>query len=147
MMDKNTSHLRVEFISTLSTLLKKSDLTELRLENGFTSIHLKRAPNGDITKEKSVQAELKMPALEQDRNTEINNPSETILSPTVGVFHLFNGLLGFPRLVEAGELLATIHIGLLQRPVRALKKGVVDLANIKEGQIVEYGTELFQIQL
>jgi biotin carboxyl carrier protein len=145
MMDKNTSKLDVEFITTLSSLLNRSDLTELRLENGLTSIHLKRdqSERMGMAAEKTRPAELKQSVCEQANLLESQSAKETILSATVGILHLFNGELGFPRQVEAEELLATIHVGLLQLPVRAVKKSVIELAEIQEGQVVEYGTELF----
>ncbi|WP_394178548.1 hypothetical protein [Marinomonas posidonica] len=144
MMDKNTSELDVEFITTLSSLLNRSDLTELRLENALTSIHLKREQSGNITAEKIPSAELQMSVCEQGSLSKSQSAKETIVSPTVGILHLFNSELGFPRQVEAKELLATIHVGLLQLPVRAVKKSVIEQAEIQDGQVVEYGTELFQ---
>lgn len=144
MMDKNTSELDVEFITTLSSLLNRSDLTELRLENDLTSIHLKRDQNERMAAEKTLPAELQMSVCEQGSLSKSQSAKEIIVSPTVGILRLFNSELGFPRQVEAEELLATIHVGLLQLPVRAVKKSVIELAEIQDGQVVEYGTELFQ---
>ncbi|MBJ7538613.1 hypothetical protein I8J31_13085 [Marinomonas sp. C1424] len=125
-------------------MLADSELAQLKLETPSSAIHLKRGGQGICPRDTEHTRLSGDKASRQSLNK--NTGSESILSPTVGVFHLLNGPLVYPRPVEAGELLAILHIGVLQRPIRAPMKAMVTGISVTDGETVDYGTVLFQLQ-
>ena len=76
---------------------------------------------------------------------------ESVLSPTVGVFYAAPAENADPYVkagdtVRKGDVLCIIEAMKLMNEVLAEKDGVIEAVCAENGQIVEYGTELFRIR-
>ena len=75
----------------------------------------------------------------------------TVSSPTVGVFYAAPQENADPYVnvgdtVRKGDVLCIIETMKLMNEITAEEDGVIDEILVKNGQIVEYGTELFKIR-
>lgn len=76
---------------------------------------------------------------------------ESVLSPTVGIFYAAPAENADPYVkagdtVRKGDVLCIIEAMKLMNEVLAEKDGVIEAVCAENGQIVEYGTELFRIR-
>ena len=76
---------------------------------------------------------------------------ESVTSPTVGIFYAAPAENAEPYVkagdtVHKGDVLCIIEAMKLMNEVLAEKDGVIEAVCVQNGQVVEYGTELFKIK-
>lgn len=78
-------------------------------------------------------------------NKKPNIGSATVKAPFAGLF-LLPGDLAVGRSVKAGEIIGLIEIGPLRLPLSSPSKGVVRHIKARIGELVGYGTPLFEVE-
>lgn len=102
----------------------------------------------------SLAAESQSPAFEAKPQTAQNYAAanlESVKSPTVGIFYAAPAENADPYVkagdtVHKGDVLCIIEAMKLMNEVLAEKDGVIEEICAQNGQVVEYGTELFRIR-
>lgn len=124
--------------------MKELDLTGLEITEDDRVVRLERSPALLREAPASLPAEpVKTPPKETD--------TISIKSPMVGVFYASPAENAEPYVsvgdsVEKGKILCIIEAMKLMNEIYAEEGGVISEICVKNGQVVEYGTELFRIK-
>ncbi len=133
MIDKKSQGLDVETILLLQQFIAKSRIHSLTLENAHTSLQLKQYASCDDRRFTQGSAE---------------SPHVACISAlNVGVFTSrldIENSASQTCLIQKGDLLGTIKVGLVLLPVMATETGYILSQKVKNGQCVEFGSELFE---
>lgn len=131
-------------------LMAELDLTGLEITEGETKVRLERG------RTESVQpAVINVPGGTLPSTTQ-EEPQESldyisVKSPMVGVFYAApaenaDPFVSVGERVEEGATLCIIEAMKLMNEIGAEESGVIEKVCVDNGQIVEYGTELFRIR-
>ena len=132
-------------IADLIALVHSSDLTEVEIEQGDFALRIERdllsaeaGPHIDIP---VVTVDVAEPAIEPN----------VLRSPQVGTFYLSAEPHGEPfihegSIVEPGQVIGLIEAMKLINEVEAEGGGTVRRVLVEDGQAVEYGQPLFELQ-
>lgn len=162
---KDSSKLNeiAKFVSKLSEILDKSNLTQLEYENENCRINLTRQvtavnsaylpspaiiPSAPAMIEASPEAVVKCETVIEEDYT--NNPN-AVKSPMVGVVYLSSdpnspNYVNVGDTVAAGDTLCLIEAMKTFNPVKAAKGGRVTKILVETGDPVEYGAPLLVIE-
>ena len=134
----------------IAQLLNESDLGEISFEAGKGQrLTLKRKPKfvgiapvivGDETTE--VSSEVEAAALE----TRAATGALLVASPCVGVFHAAKDAVEVGSVIKAKQLIGTVESLKVPNEIYAPAPGVVAQMWVSDGQGVEWGQPLFEIQ-
>ncbi len=133
-----------EQVSRLIALIRDSDLCEVTIEQGDFALHIER----DLTAAPALIAALSSPTA----SDEVAAASPTYLrSPQVGTFYLSSEPQGEPFIheggaVEQGQVIGLIEAMKLIGEVEAEEGGTVRRVLVADGQPVEYGQPLFELE-
>lgn len=124
-------------------LMQELGLTGLEITQNDQVVRLERTPAAA-----SKQAEIPVQAPSQPPAAE---NSDTIRSPLVGVFYASAAENTAPYVkigdtVKRGQTLCMIEAMKMFNEITAEKDGVISEICVSNGQMVEYGTELFHIR-
>ena len=139
--------------------MKETDIrkyAELMRELGLTGLEITEE-NSKVRLERSVSAPIKEAVYSvpgSDSNTQTaSEPKDyiSVKSPIVGVFYAAPAENADPYVsigdnVKKGQTLCIIEAMKLMNEISAEENGVISEVCVTNGQIVEYGTELFRIK-
>ncbi len=130
-------------VADLIALVQGSDLSEIEIEHGSFALRLERG----AVEAHAVTALPPAPALE----TPAEPGPAYLRSPQVGTFYLSAEPHGEPFIhegttVEAGQVIGLIEAMKLINEVEAEADGTVRRILIEDGQPVEYGQPLFELE-
>lgn len=131
---------------------------ELMSELGLTGLEITE-DNKVVRLEKNITApnykeQIVLPQVSTTQNVEkIENSSDyiSIKSPMVGVFYVApaenaDTFVSIGEKVEKGKIMCIIESMKLMNEIPADESGIVDKVCVTNGQVVEYGTELFRLR-
>ena len=147
-------------IRKYASLMRELDLTGIEIDEKQGVIRLERERDGagagsllaDAAPQYSPAAEA--PVFEAKPQAAQNYAAanlESVKSPTVGIFYAAPAENADPYVkagdtVHKGDVLCIIEAMKLMNEVLAEKDGVIEEICAQNGQVVEYGTELFRIR-
>lgn len=135
-------------IRKYATLMKELELTGLEIREDNKTVRLERALH-TVTEPVIVQEKTKISEAIND-NFE-SSDYVSVKSSIVGVFYIAPAEDAEPFVkigdkVEAGQTLCIIEAMKLMNEVSTPEGGIIDKICVTNGQVVEYGTELFRIR-
>lgn len=127
-------------------LLQEFGLTGLEITEDNKKIRLERATSMTV-----ATAASDIPAINMEEKTEENTEYISIKSPMVGVFYAAPAENADPFVsvgdsVKKGDSLCIIEAMKLMNEIPSEVDGTISEICVSNGQIVEYGTELFRIR-
>lgn len=131
-------------IADLIALVDGSDLTEIEVEHGAFALRLERDPRGA-----PIPGFTSLPAAGEGEESAAE--PNVLRSPQVGTFYLSAEPHGEPFIyegstVEPGQVIGLIEAMKLINEVEAESAGVVRRVLVEDGQAVEYGQPLFELE-
>jgi acetyl-CoA carboxylase biotin carboxyl carrier protein len=132
-------------VADLIMLVQNSDLTEIDIEHGTFAVHIER--DGGVVP--PAQAPLSAPG--PDGDVDLVVEPNALRSPQVGTFYLSAEPKGEPfvhegSVVEPGQVIGLIEAMKLIVEVEAEAGGVIRRVLVEDGQPVEYGQPLFELE-
>lgn len=134
-------------IRRYAELMRELELSGFELSEGDKKIRLERSPSG-------TPAVQKVHVTEQDAPVQ-KVPEEgvyvSVTSPIVGLFYAAPAENAEPYVrpgdtVQKGQTLCIVEAMKLMNEIDAEESGVVEKVCVTNGQVVEFGTELFRIR-
>ncbi|MDI9505983.1 MAG: acetyl-CoA carboxylase, biotin carboxyl carrier protein [Bacillota bacterium] len=134
-------------IRRYAELMRELELSGFELSEGDKKIRLERSPGG-------TPAVQKVHVTEQDAPVQ-EAPEEgayvSVTSPIVGLFYAAPAENAEPYVrpgdtVQKGQTLCIVEAMKLMNEIDAEESGVVEKVCVTNGQVVEFGTELFRIR-
>ncbi len=130
-------------IRKYADLMQELGLTGLEITQNDQVVRLERTPAAAATPEAVPVQNAPQPSAAAD--------SDTIRSPLVGVFYASAAENAAPYVkagdsVKRGQTLCMIEAMKMFNEITAEKDGVISEICVSNGQMVEYGTELFHIR-
>ena len=127
-------------IQELMQVLKKENLTEMKIKYGNVKLTLTNSETGQVTNAaapvtKKVQKNIAKALLKE----------EVIKSSNVGRIRLINSKVGTS--VRKGEILARINTIGIDNDVKATVNGVLKEVLVADGSAVDFAKELFKIEV
>lgn len=135
-------------IRRYAELMKELELTALEVTEDNKVIRLERTQNTPVRETVSVQT-ASAPSAENRVAVE-NDGCISVRSSIVGVFYAAPAENAEPFVkigdrVEKGQTLCIIEAMKLMNKITAEESGVIEKICVTNGQVVEYGTELFRL--
>lgn len=133
-------------IRKYAELMKELDLTGLEVTEDNKKIRLERNPMLFAAGPTSTSVSVPIMQMPEDRGDYVS-----VRSPIVGVFYAAPTENGEPYVVmgdpvKAGQTLCIIEAMKLMNEITAEEDGIISEILVTNGQMVEYGTELFRIR-
>ena len=137
-------------IRKYAALMKELELTGLEITEENRMVRLERTQSTPFRELGSIQAAA-APASLPISDAEPTSDQLVIRSPLVGVFYAAPAENASPFVsigdrVKKGQPLCIIEAMKLMNEITAEEDGVIDRICVTNGQVVEYGTELFRIR-
>ena len=132
--------MELKDIQELMQVLKKENLTEMKIKYGNVKLTLTNSETGQVTNAaapvtKKVQKNIAKALLKE----------EVIKSSNVGRIRLINSKVGTS--VRKGEILARINTIGIDNDVKATVNGVLKEVLVADGSAVDFAKELFKIEV
>ena len=129
-------------IRKYAKLMRELDLTGLEITEGNTVVRLERG---------AAPAAAPSPAILLPEQKAEETAGEVVRAPMVGVFYAAPAENAAPYVavgdkVKQGDTLCIIEAMKLMNEIVAEDDGVISEVCVTNGQVVEYGTELFRIR-
>lgn len=147
--------MREEEVRRYAELMEKWDIRSLTVTDSESTISMERGGGGtphradspDTAGMRPDGSGQSSPAAAESRDTE---DDACVASPMIGVFYAAPAENAEPFVsvgdhVKKGDTLCIIEAMKLMNEVRAEQDGVVSKVCVTNGQVVEFGTELFRI--
>ena len=142
-------------IRKYAELMKELELTALEIKDGDKVVRLERNISVRVTE--TVQAApVASPAsapvaFNANAQVPVNSNCFTVKSPLVGVFYAgpaenVEPFVSIGDRVKKGQTLCIIEAMKLMNEIYAEEDGVIEEICVTNGQVVDYGTELFRIK-
>lgn len=142
-------------IRKYAELMKELELTALEIKDGDKVVRLERNISVRVTE--TVQAApVASPAsasaaINANAQAPVNSNCFTVKSPLVGVFYAgpaenVEPFVSIGDHVKRGQTLCIIEAMKLMNEIYADEDGVIEEICVTNGQVVDYGTELFRIK-
>ncbi len=133
-------------IRKYAELMRELDLSGLEISSGDHKVRLERAVTGTVRE--NIYTAPEKPSLKTIPESKKDGIS--VKSPLVGVFYAAPAENAEPYVsvgdsVKKGQTLCVIEAMKLMNEITAEEDGVVLEICVKNGQVVEYGTELFRM--
>lgn len=133
-------------IRKYAELMKELDLTGLEITEDNKVVRLER--NNPVVGQASIPPAVSIPNAQVPERT---SDCISVCSPIVGVFYAAPTENGEPYVtvgasVKAGQTLCIVEAMKLMNEITAEADGVIAEILVTNGQMVEYGTELFRIR-
>lgn len=131
-------------------LMAELDLTGLEITDGETKVRLERGRTESVQPAVINVPDGPLPSAEKVQPQE-NSDYISVKSPMVGVFYAApaenaDPFVSVGQRVDEGATLCIIEAMKLMNEIGAEESGVIDKVCVDNGQVVEYGTELFRIR-
>ena len=136
-------------IREYAEIMRECGLQRLTVTENGRTICLERP--GQTAGAPALSAPVQQPAAEPETAAvQTGERTDSVTSPMVGVFYAAPAENADPFVsvgdeVKAGDTLCIIEAMKLMNEIKAEKSGVVTQVCVTNGQVVEYGTELFRI--
>ena len=132
--------MELKDIQELMQVLKKENLTEMKIKYGNVKLTLTNSETGQVTNAtapvtKKVQKNIAKALLKE----------EVIKSSNVGRIRLINSKVGTS--VRKGEILARINTIGIDNDVKATVNGILKEVLVADGSAVDFAKELFKIEV
>lgn len=142
-------------IRKYAELMKELELTALEIKDGDRVVRLERNISVRVTE--TVQAApVASPAsasaaINANAQAPVNSNCFTVKSPLVGIFYAgpaenIEPFVSIGDHVKKGQTLCIIEAMKLMNEIYADEDGVIEEICVTNGQVVDYGTELFRIK-
>lgn len=142
-------------IRKYAELMKELELTALEIKDGDRVVRLERNISVRVTE--TVQAApVASPAsasaaINANAQAPVNSNCFTVKSPLVGIFYAgpaenVEPFVSIGDRVKKGQTLCIIEAMKLMNEIYADEDGVIEEICVTNGQVVDYGTELFRIK-
>lgn len=142
-------------IRKYAELMKELELTALEIKDGDKVVRLERNISVRVTE--TVQAApVASPAsasaaISANAQAPVNSNCFTVKSPLVGIFYAgpaenIEPFVSIGDRVKKGQTLCIIEAMKLMNEIYADEDGVIEEICVTNGQVVDYGTELFRIK-
>lgn len=142
-------------IRKYAELMKELELTALEIKDGDKVVRLERNMSVRVTE--TVQAApVASPAsasaaINANAQAPVNSNCFTVKSPLVGIFYAgpaenIEPFVSIGDRVKKGQTLCIIEAMKLMNEIYADEDGVIEEICVTNGQVVDYGTELFRIK-
>ena len=139
-------------IRAYASLMKELDITKLEVsesENGST-LRMERASVPAQLIQTPVQNAVATDSASDSHVQNVAGDYTSVRSPSVGVFYASPAENADPFValgdrVEKGDVLCIVEAMKLMNEICAEESGVIEKICVTNGQVVEYGTELFRI--
>ena len=143
-------------IEELIEILKETDVSELNIEEKDTKINIKRGINSNLVEKKEVVTNKLDKSIEGNNQKEQSKKEqkedrEEIVAPMVGTFYRSPSPEADPFVevgdtVESGEVVCILEAMKLMNEIEAETKcKIVDIL-AEDGEAIEYGQPLFEIE-
>ena len=140
-------------IRKYAALMKELELTGLELTEGDKIVRLERNISANVIySDDNTKKPLDNSAHDSGKNNEGGTmPYMSIKSPMVGVFYAAPAENAEPYVkvgshVKKGQTLCIVEAMKLMHEITAVADGVISPVCVSDGQMIEYGTELFKIE-
>ena len=141
-------------IRKYAELMKELDLTALEITEEGATVRMERTPPAPIREPMVIQTASPAAAAseaEAGAAYAVNDGTVRITSPIVGVFYAAPAENAEPFVsmgdrVQKGQTLCIIEAMKLMNEITAEEDGVIEKISVTNGQVVEFGTELFRIR-
>lgn len=127
----------VERVRSLVQTFLDTDLMRVRIERDGGHVELRRRPRARPAAGRSTEEHEAPPVPEN---------IDAVKSDLVGIFHFVRPVPAVGETVEADRELAYVEALGIRNPVRSLGAGRLASICCEDGQAVEYGQTLFEIQ-
>ena len=134
-------------IRKYAQLMKELDLTGLEITEDDKKVRLERSAGAAAVQRVTAEAPVSAPApaVQEDGNC------VSVKSPIVGLFYAAPAENAEPYVslgdrVEKGQTLCIVEAMKLMNEISAECDGIIESVCVSNGQMVEYGTELFRIK-
>lgn len=136
-------------IRKYASLMKELELTAIEITEDNCAIRLERAAQADPRQVITVPQNTVCAPAQNENNENLDYIS--VNSPMVGVFYAAPAEDAEPFVkvgstVQAGDTLCIVEAMKLMNEILAETNGTVIEVCVKNGQVVDYGTELFRIR-
>ncbi len=138
-------------IRKYAALMKELELTGLEITENNQVVRLERAVSAGAAEQVTVRK----PAAPAESPAGLSNEEPaadyvSVTSPIVGVFYAApaenaDAYVSIGSPVKKGDVLCVIEAMKLMNEIAAEETGVISQICVTNGQVVEYGTELFRI--
>lgn len=140
--------MKTEDIKKYAALMKELELTALEIKEGESVVRLERSLSPvreHIAVQSAAPAQPAVPAQSAE------DGCVSVKSPVVGVFYAAPAedaepFVGIGSRIEKGQTLCIIEAMKMLNEIPADCSGVVEKICVTNGQVVEFGTELFRIR-
>ena len=141
-------------IRKYAELMKELDLTALEITEEGATVRMERTPPAPIREPMVIQTTSPAAAAseaEAGAAYAVNDGTVRITSPIVGVFYAAPAENAEPFVsmgdrVQKGQTLCIIEAMKLMNEITAEEDGVIEKISVTNGQVVEFGIELFRIR-
>lgn len=138
-------------IRKYAALMKELELTALEISEDNKRVRLERSLPGALHESMVIQAAPAAPVGAEMPVMEGGDGCVSVRSSFVGVFYAAPAENAEPFVaigdrVEKGQTLCIIEAMKLMNEIAAEESGVIEKICVTNGQVVEYGTELFRIR-
>lgn len=139
-------------IRKYAELMKELELTGLEITEDNKVVRLERTHPGIAREPVVIQAPATASATSGEQPaTDITDGCIVVKSPIVGVFYVAPAENAEPFVsigdrVEKGQTLCIIEAMKLMNEIAAEESGMIEKILVTNGQVVEFGTELFRIR-
>ena len=137
-------------IRKYASLMKELDLTALEITEDNCVVRLERAAQAPVREVLTVPETSAQSASGSKTNTSENRDYISVFSPMVGVFYAAPAENADPYVkvgdtVKAGDTLCIVEAMKLMNEILSEVDGTIAEICVKNGQVVDYGSELFRI--
>ena len=132
--------MELKDIQELMQVLKKENLTEMKIKYGNVKLTLTNSETGQVT-----NAAAPVTKKVQKNIAKALPKEEVIKSSNVGRIRLINSKVGTS--VRKGEILARINTIGIDNDVKATVNGVLKEVLVADGSAVDFAKELFKIEV
>ena len=138
-------------IRKYAELMKELELTGLEITEDNKVVRLERTQPAAIRESVVVQSAPAVSSSSEQSPKETTDGCVSVKSPIVGVFYAAPAEKAEPFVsigdkVEKGQVLCIIEAMKLMNEITAEESGTLEKISVTNGQVVEYGTELFRIR-
>lgn len=139
-------------IRKYAELMKELELTGLEITEDNKVVRLERTQSMSVREPLVIQTATTAIPTEQMPANDSTDGCISIKSPIVGVFYAAPAenaepLVKLGERVEKGQTLCIIEAMKLMNEITAEESGVIEKIGVTNGQVVEFGTELFCIRV
>lgn len=137
-------------IRKYAELMRELELSGFELSEGDRRIRLERSPGGTPAIQRVQVTEQETATLAAQEEPE-KEAYVSVTSPMVGLFYAAPAENAEPYVrpgdkVQKGQTLCIVEAMKLMNEIDAEESGVVEKVCVSNGQVVEFGTELFRIR-